>query len=130
MDKDHRSYTYSLAKRYQARENLRCLKLMSYLVATVVATIVVNGILTSIVKNNYVSANGGFVLMAISEALLNLNALWITLVTIMSMPAWRSAFLQSVPLLKKLGSIKKPNKIHDKKKQETDQYFEQLKKSW
>ncbi|CAD6194924.1 unnamed protein product [Caenorhabditis auriculariae] len=130
MNEQYRTYAYSLAKRYQARENLRCLKLMSYLVATAVGTLTFNGILLTLGTYRLVSDFVSNIMFSIMEAVLNLNALYIAPVTILSMPTWRTAFLKQIPHLCRRFPKRTTNRTQVQPIGEADEYFNQFKMLW
>ncbi|CAI2334685.1 unnamed protein product [Caenorhabditis sp. 36 PRJEB53466] len=136
LDKnDHKQDYYSLAIRFQAKENARSLELAKKVVVVAAAAVLLGMALLVMAAfhwiDNYIST-----IVTFAEAVFNLNPLVVVPVGLYSVPIWRDRFFRKLPFLEKIRTVSTMRivKVSAAKENEevkqTEVYFNQLSEAW
>ncbi|PIC44048.1 hypothetical protein B9Z55_004551 [Caenorhabditis nigoni] len=133
-DHDKQQSYYSLAIRFQAKENARSLELAKKVVLFASFAILC-GMALLIVTALHLVDNHISTFVIFAEAAFNLNPLFIVPVGMYSVPTWRERFFKSVPIFQKLRTRKSNSKVSDtveknEAAKESEIYFNQLSAAW
>ncbi|CAI5440790.1 unnamed protein product [Caenorhabditis angaria] len=122
---------YSLAIRFQAKENARSLELARKIVLFAALAILSGIFLLSLVVFNMVDVSHVSFIVLLAETSFNLNPLCVIPLGLHSVPAWRDKFVETTPFLKKMRitKTKVESDVTNNVKQ-SEVYFNQLSEAW
>ncbi|KAF1763789.1 hypothetical protein GCK72_003734 [Caenorhabditis remanei] len=134
-DHDKQQNYYSLAIRFQAKENARSLELAKKVVLFAAFAILCGMALLIATAmhwaDEYIST-----IVTLAEAAFNLNPLFIVPVGMYSVPTWRDKFFKTTPILQRIQkirsrkNIKVSDTIENEAAKESEIYFNQLSAAW
>ncbi|CAL2030984.1 unnamed protein product [Caenorhabditis brenneri] len=134
-DHDKQQNYYSLAIRFQAKENARSLELAKKVVLFAAFAILCGMGLLVMTAMHWVDDHI-VTMVTFAEAAFNLNPLFIVPVGMYSVPTWRDRFIKNCPILQRIRLLRsrKNPKVSDSTEneaaKESEIYFNQLSEAW
>ncbi|KAF1766755.1 hypothetical protein GCK72_006713 [Caenorhabditis remanei] len=136
LELQHRRYGYHFGKRFQAKENLRSLKMVRRITIVGVCGFLVAALFISLVASQLLPNYFHRISLQISEIALNLNPLFIVPSVADRVPPWKNKLIETMPkFIRKKNSCTRTVRPMDYRArrtvvEETNTYWTQYSNNW